>query len=84
MQIHEKALIWQIYENALQAYIEKIWGWDYAWQKQDFEQNIAQYTTSFIFKSDKIIGYIQYKVKKKRVYINMLSLKYTDFMKYVG
>ncbi len=38
MQIHEKALIWQIYENALQAHIEKIWGWDYAWQKQDFEQ----------------------------------------------
>ena len=75
MQIHEKALIWHIYENAMQAHIEKIWGWDYAWQKQDFEKNIAQYTTSFILNGDKIIGYLQYKVKKKRVYINMLILE---------
>ena len=77
IQSRDKTYIWQTYKNAMQTHIEKIWGWELAWQKQDFEKNLIKYTTGLIKQQGKTIGYIQYKVENKYAYINMLILEPT-------
>ena len=78
IQSRDKTYIWQTYKNAMQTHIEKIWGWELAWQKQDFEKNLIKYTTGLIKQKDKTIGYIQYTVEGKYAYINMLILEPTQ------
>jgi ribosomal protein S18 acetylase RimI-like enzyme len=70
----DKNYLWQTYKNAMQAHIEKIWGWDLEWQIADFDKNLSKYITSLIISDDKTIGYIQYKIENKQGYINMLIL----------
>lgn len=67
--------LWQTYKKAMQAHIEKIWGWDVSWQKADFAKSLNQYTTCLISHEQQSIGYVQYKVDSKHAYINRLILE---------
>lgn len=67
--------LWQTYKIAMKPHIDKIWGWDLAWQKVDFEKNLAKYTISLIYKASELIGYVQYNIEGQKCYINMLILE---------
>jgi len=59
----------------MKAHIEKIWGWDLTWQQKDFDKNLAIYTTCFLLSSKKTVGYIQYQVKERKCYVNMIIIE---------
>lgn len=71
----EMPVLWQLYEQAMKAYIETIWGWDRDWQAQDFAK---AYTTSatYAIELDAILsGYFQVDPGEDRDYLRMLILK---------
>lgn len=74
IEAKDKEYLWNIYVRSMQAHIENIWGWELAWQKQDFAKNLIKYSTCLITLNNKTIGYIQYTIDNKQAYINMLIL----------
>ncbi len=71
----DKEYLWNTYIQSMRPHIEKMWGWEIDWQKADFEKNLAKYTTALITRRGETIGYIQYNIAKRHVYINMLILE---------
>lgn len=67
--------IWKTYVNAMKPHIEKIWGWDLIWQKDDFAKTLDKYTTAIILLDKKQIGYAQYIQESEYLYINMIILQ---------
>lgn len=71
----EMPVLRRLYEQAMKAYIETIWGWDRDWQDQDFA---TAYTTSasYVIELDSILsGYFQVDPDEDRDYLRMLILK---------
>ena len=67
--------IWKVYTKAMKPHIENIWGWDLEWQKNNFKNALAEFKTEIIEFENKKIGYVQYLISSKSLYINMLILE---------
>ena len=39
----DKQYVWEAYVRAMKPHIEKMWGWDNAWQKDTFEKSLIEY-----------------------------------------
>jgi len=70
----DKAGIWQLYQSALKAHIETIWGWDEAWQADHFEQAWAAASTSVVEVDGRFAGYTQVDTGELDDYLRMLIL----------
>ena len=73
--LKNKEYLWQLYIKAMQHHIDNIWGWESDWQSENFEQNLAEYTTLLIKCANNRIGYIQYNINVDSIYINMIILE---------
>ncbi|TQV84932.1 GNAT family N-acetyltransferase [Aliikangiella coralliicola] len=71
----DKEDVWNIYVDAMQHHIEKIWGWDIGWQTREFKENFFKLNTSFILFEGIEAGYIQYQESADEIYVNMIVLK---------
>ncbi|MDQ1921107.1 GNAT family N-acetyltransferase [Massilia pseudoviolaceinigra] len=70
----EKDTIWTLYESALRAYIESLWGWDPVWQRDYFSKAYVASATYIVELDTKLCGFIQLDIDDTGVYLRMLVL----------
>ena len=70
----DESYIWNVYEEAMRAHIEKVWGWNGEWQRKNFKTQIEKCSTFLILYSGKRIGYIQLAQEKEYTFITMIAL----------
>ncbi|NHZ93321.1 GNAT family N-acetyltransferase [Massilia sp. CCM 8733] len=70
----DKDTIWTLYESALRAHIESIWGWDRLWQRDDFNKAYVASSSYMVELDTQLCGYIQLDVNDADVYLRMLVL----------
>lgn len=71
----DKSYLWNTYVRAMKPHIEKMWGWDTAWQENDFEQRLVEYQTSILKVFSERIGYLQVKYNVEDTFISMIILE---------
>lgn len=71
----DKDYLWRVYVEAMKAHIQKMWGWDTAWQEENFEKSLIDYDTSTLQLSTKRIGYLQAKYNQESTFISMIILE---------
>lgn len=71
----DKSYLWDTYVKAMKPHIEKMWGWDLEWQKNDFEKNLIEYQTLILNVSSERIGYLQLKYDLEVTFISMIILE---------
>ncbi|WP_440053507.1 GNAT family N-acetyltransferase [Pseudoalteromonas sp. T1lg65] len=69
-----KTYFWRHYHQAMHKHIKEIWGWDDAWQKDDFEQRWQQCENYLIQYHGEIVGFIQTVGIENEYYIMMLVI----------
>lgn len=74
-QEDDKDYLWNIYVRAMKPHIEKMWGWDTAWQKENFEQSLIEYSSSTLKSASERIGYLQVKYNPESTFISMIILE---------
>lgn len=73
----DRDAIRQLYEQAMRAHIEAIWGWDQSWQDEDFD-SAFQSSLTFVLQGDAaLLGYFQIDLDASHDYLRMLILKPT-------
>ena len=56
----DKEYVWLTYVDSMETHIQKIWGWDKAWQEKNFLKSLDTYRTFILKFEKKKIGYVQY------------------------
>ena len=70
----DKEYVWLRYVDSMQSYIQKIWGWDKAWQESNFLKSLDTYQTFVLEFDTKRIGYVQYLHNSDFSYLSMIVL----------
>jgi len=70
----DKPAIWRLYEEALRHHIETIWGWDDAWQTNNFDQAFNAMQTRVVEVDGQFAGYVQVNAGEVDDYLSMLIL----------
>lgn len=70
----DKDTMWTLYESALRAHIESIWGWDPVWQRDDFSKAYAASASYIVEVDTQVCGYLQLDIDDANVYLRMLVL----------
>lgn len=73
----DRFILRQCYEDGMKTYIDKVWGWDPAWQDKDFHQSLKTSATYVLENREaRLIGYFQLKhADRQSDYLRMLILK---------
>lgn len=71
----DKAIICQLYEEALRHHIETIWGWDEPWQRAYFDKAYAGLSTQVVEVDGDFAGYLQVDAGPEEDYLSMLVLR---------
>lgn len=66
--------IFESYAFAMKSYIQKIWGWDQAWQEINFAQSLEKYLTFTLYVENRRVGYIQYQHTSEFTFLSMIVL----------
>ena len=66
--------VWLTYVNAMKHHIEKIWGWDNSWQKENYSNSLEIYSTYILILEDQRLGYIQFKQDNNFIFLSMIVL----------
>jgi ribosomal protein S18 acetylase RimI-like enzyme len=70
----DKQYVWETYVRAMKPHIEKMWGWDDAWQKDTFEKSLIEYETFMLLNVSERVGYVQVKYNLESTFLSMLIL----------
>lgn len=70
----DKDTIWTLYESAMRAHIDAIWGWDRVWQRDDFDKAYATSASYIVELDTQVCGYIQLDIDDTGVFLRMLVL----------
>ena len=70
----DRGYVFDSYVRSMKSHIEKIWGWDQAWQEDNFIQSLDNYLTFVVVLNGEKAGYIQFANKIEFVYLSMLVL----------
>jgi ribosomal protein S18 acetylase RimI-like enzyme len=70
----DKPQVWRLYEEALRHHIETIWGWDSAWQEDNFDKAFTRLSTSVVEVDGRFAGYVQVDTGAEEDYLSMLIL----------
>lgn len=73
--VEDKPEVWDMYVPAMRSHIEKIWGWSFEWQTNEFNNRFSGLNTSFLVVNAKRVGYVQYTLNESDSYLNMVVLK---------
>jgi GNAT superfamily N-acetyltransferase len=66
--------IWALYRQAMHVHIERIWGWDETWQRNDFAAAMANVATRIVEVEGALGGYYQVDRRGQDDYLRMLIL----------
>ena len=66
--------IFKSYSVVMKAHIERIWGWEQAWQEANFAQSLEKYLTFIVCLGNQKIGYIQYEHTSEFTFLSMIVL----------
>jgi hypothetical protein len=55
----DRLLMYSLYKEAMKGYIERIWGWDEPWQKNDFENALKSASSYIVESNSNFAGYFQ-------------------------
>ena len=67
--------VWLTYVNAIKPYIEKIWGWEEKWQKENYSNSLEIYSTYILMSEEQRLGYIQFKHDENHIFLSMIILE---------
>jgi len=70
-----KDYVWQAYVNSMKFHIQRIWGWDEVWQKDNFLKSLDTYLTFILEVDSKKIGYVQFRHDEEITYLSMIVLE---------
>lgn len=70
----EQPALFELHRSAFRWHIESLWGWDEAWQRENFAIEFAATTTFILEKDGRIAGYIQLMDEDKRIYVQNIAL----------
>lgn len=68
------AHLFAIHRSVFHSHIEKLWGWDEAWQRENFTSECTTATTSVIEVDDQIAGYIQVLDRGCEIYLQNIAI----------
>ncbi|MDT0618895.1 GNAT family N-acetyltransferase [Salinisphaera sp. P385] len=71
----DKAYLWAIYVEAMKPHISTMWGWDIAWQENDFAKSLAAYETWVLADGERRIGYLQVRDNRDSIFIAMIIIE---------
>ena len=71
----DKCWLFTLYKTSMYDHIEKIWGWNETWQKNEFENGIKKYDTQILTFNNIDVGYIQTGIIENSLYLWMMILK---------
>jgi ribosomal protein S18 acetylase RimI-like enzyme len=66
--------LFELHRIAFKEHIERIWGWDEKWQKDNFVRECASSMTSVVRLNSRTVGYLQVRYEPHRVYIQNIAL----------
>jgi len=67
--------VWLTYVTAMKPHIEKIWGWEDNWQKENYSNSLEIYSTYILVLEEQKLGYIQFKRDKDFIFLSMIVLE---------
>lgn len=66
--------LYKLYASVMKAHITKIWGWDEAWQQNEFEDRFFPDPIQVATISDRIIAYIHPEMHNGNQHVHMLCV----------
>ncbi len=66
--------LFAIHRSVFRAHIEQLWGWDEAWQRQNFAAECAAAITSVVEVGGQTIGYLQVLEQDSHLYVQNIAL----------
>ena len=66
--------LYRLYGLALRSYIERIWGWDEAWQRQDFDQHFVPEHTQVALVGGNVVAMLQWEERREAIYIRQMAV----------
>lgn len=70
----DQPVLFEVHRSVFRSHIEKLWGWDEVWQRENFASEFASATTSVIEEDGRIAGYIQVMEKHDRIYVQNVAI----------
>lgn len=70
----DRCNLFEIHREVFGTHIEKIWGWDENWQRENFDTEFHSTRTSVIEFDGRIGGYIQVRDEENRIYLQNIAL----------
>ena len=66
--------LFEIYALAMKEHIEAIWGWDAAWQLDEFRKHFDPAKIVVAADANRVIGYVQVEERPSEAYLRMLAI----------
>lgn len=66
--------LFAIHRSVFRAHIKQLWGWDEAWQRQNFAAECAAAITSVVEVGGQTIGYLQVLEQDSHLYVQNIAL----------
>lgn len=66
--------LFAIHRSVFRAHIEQLWGWDDAWQRQNFAAECAAAVTSVVEVGGQTIGYLQVAEQHSHIHVQNIAL----------
>lgn len=66
--------LYQLYASVMKAHINKIWGWDEAWQQTDFDTHFVPSTIQVAVVDNRIVAYIQTELCDGTPHVRMICV----------
>ncbi|WP_273808377.1 MULTISPECIES: GNAT family N-acetyltransferase [unclassified Pseudomonas] len=70
----DQPALFDIHRSVFRCHIEKLWGWNEAWQRQNFSSECENADTSVVEEDGVIAGYTQVLDEDDQVYIQNIAL----------
>src|SRR5688572_14907343 len=68
----DKAFLYSLYCGTMRDLIDKTWGWDEAWQRDDFERRFNEQVVSIVESDARVVGCLWVESRPDLVYISMI------------
>lgn len=70
----DREFLYELHCRTMREVIEKTWGWDEEWQRQDFERRFADYLASVIESEGRPIGGLLLEPRPDSIYIHEIQV----------
>lgn len=70
----QQGAIYDLYVTVMKPYIAKIWGWDEAWQREDFRAHFDAGTIVVASANGGLVGFSQMEPRDDHLFLRMLAV----------